>query len=84
MFGLSTALVTLIITPGGKDVVGGSGSKESGYVWEELKENMAMMEPFNTHLRTTGNSVPVQVNCTCPGQNGPDDEDGSDVNSKDV
>ena len=43
-----------------------------------------MMVSFNTQVRTTGNSVPVQVNCTCPGQNGPDDEDGSDVNTKDV
>ena len=60
------------------------GSKGNGYVRVGWKENVAMMMSFNTQVRTTGNSVPVQVNCTCPGQNGPDDEDGSDVNSKDV
>lgn len=81
-FGLRVALFTLTTTPGGKDEVGGTGSKGNGYVWEDEKEYVAKKEPFNTQFKSKDNSVPVQVNCTCAWQNDPDDA-GFDVNTRD-
>ena len=82
MFGFRVALVTLTTTPGGKDEAGSSGSKGNGYMSVIEKVYVAKMEPFNTQCRINGISVPVQVNCTCLSQSGPDDKDGSDVNTE--
>ena len=78
-FGFRIAFITLTTTPGGKDKAGGSGSKGNGYVWVDPNEYVAMMEPFTTQFRTNGIPLPMQVNCTRPGQYGPD---GEDVNSR--